>query len=330
VLLSRVAANLYWAARYLERAEDTARIVREHTNLLVDLPTSVPLTWEPLLAVTGDTDLPDDRRPSESTVVTRLLADRSSPSSIAQSVALAREDMRTTREVIPREVWVAANDLHLYVSSHADGAVARRSRARFLERVIAESQKIRGIVLGTMRHDEAFAMMRIGYLLERADMTTRVLDVRAAALLDLAANDPERPLFEDVQWTSVLRSLSALQMYHRTLRRPVDGQHTVRFLLEDRLFPRSIRYCLAEATEQVVVLPRHDAIADALDAALAPVDAAREVAVDAQIVRELCDRLQMGIARVHQTIEATWFRAGDGSAAQPPATAAPPPAPADA
>ena len=130
MLLSRVAEHLYWAARYLERAEDTARVIAEHTHLLVDLPTSVPLTWEPLLAVTGSGAAFRERYTAadEHNIITFLLADRENSSSVVSSVVAARENLRTTREVIPREAWQALNDLYLYATSHHTEAVDRRSR----------------------------------------------------------------------------------------------------------------------------------------------------------------------------------------------------------
>src|SRR6516225_4150497 len=117
MLLSRVAGNLYWAARYLERAEDTARIVREHTNLLVDLPTSVPVTWDPLLAITDIRAGFDGRYDAvdETSIVRYLVADRENQGSILMSVEQARDDLRTCREVVPRELWNVLNDLYLYV-----------------------------------------------------------------------------------------------------------------------------------------------------------------------------------------------------------------------
>ena len=136
MLLARVADNLYWAARYLERAEGTARIVLEHTNLLVDLPTSVPLTWEPLLAITGsDGDFATRfERADEPTIIQFLVAADDNPSSLVQGIALAREDLRVTRQVLPREAWEAVNDLHLYVASHRAEGVNRPSRSRALSR----------------------------------------------------------------------------------------------------------------------------------------------------------------------------------------------------
>ena len=217
MLLSRVAENLYWAGRYLERAEDTARIVREHTNLLIDLPLRAPVTWEPLLAVVGERSDFDERyqRADEASILKYLIGDPDHPGSVLNSIGQTRENLRTTREVLPREAWTAVNDLYLYmVSNHTDG-VARRSRSRFLERVIGESQRVVGILTGTMRRDEAWDFWRLGMQVERADMATRVLDVLAGSVLDA----PDRGAFADVRWMSVLRSLSALQMYHRAMPR---------------------------------------------------------------------------------------------------------------
>ena len=249
MLLSRVAENLYWAARYLERAENTARIVREHTNLIIDLPTSVPLTWEPLLAILGGREQFDAEHGAadELSIVRYLVSDRSNAGSILMSVEQAREDLRTCREVVPREAWQSVNDLYLYVASHHRDGVARPSRSRFLERIVTESLRTEGFVLSTMSRDEAYEFVRLGRTIERADMTTRVLDVSAGSLMDTQAEGGGQ--YEDVQWMSVLRSLSALQMYHRTTRLPVEGPAALRFLLLDAAFPRSVMCCQPGAVD---------------------------------------------------------------------------------
>ena len=158
-LLSRVAEDLYCAARYLERAEATARIVREYTNLIVDLPTSVMSAWAPLLAITGVevlTDIPTD----EMTIIELLVSAPDSPSSILSCVERARENLRSCREVIPTDAWFVVNDLHLFVSSNAGDGLARRSRTRFLDRVIAEHQRLVGILAGAMLRDQDLVVMR--------------------------------------------------------------------------------------------------------------------------------------------------------------------------
>ena len=305
MLLSRTAESLYWAARYLERAEDTARVAREHTNLLVDIPVSVSITWEPLLAITGSHDEFDERftKVDESTIIRFLVADEDNPGSIVASVEGARENLRTTREVLPREVWQAVNDLHLYVQANHDSGVARATRAGFLDRVIGEVQRVGGILGSTMSRDAAYEFLRLGRNIERADMTTRVLDVRASALL---AGGPMHE-YDDVQWMSVLRSVSGLQMYHRATRRPIEGDSVVTFLLTDQAFPRSVGHCMGEMLHGVEQLPRHELVQPACEAALAMVRRAAVDATDGAGLHEAMDRLQIAVAEVHDAVASAYF-----------------------
>ena len=185
MLLARVAEQLYWAARYVERAEGMARVVGVHTHLLVDLPTSVPLTWEPLLDIPGLRD-PFGERGSllrERHIVGFLLADPANRSSVLACVTAARDNLRSSREVLPREAWQAFNDLYLYVASHHAESIDRRHRGRFVDRVVAEAQRFNGTLAGCMGRDSAYQLLDLGRQLERADMACRVLQVRAVALM---------------------------------------------------------------------------------------------------------------------------------------------------
>jgi uncharacterized alpha-E superfamily protein len=312
MLLSRVAETLYWAARYLERAEDTARIVREHTNMIVDLPTSVPVNWEPLLAITGTREAFDARyeKADEMSIVRFLVADRENSGSILRSVEQAREDFRTCREVLPREVWQSVNDLFLYVASHHLDGVARASRSRFLERVIGESLRTAGFLGSTMSRDEAHEFIRLGRSLERADMTTRVLDVRAGSLMRTVGDEGDP--HDDVQWMSVLRSLSALQMYHRATRRPVEGTATLRFLLLDDAFPRSFTCCLNDVVESLRRLPHPDVVLLSCDEARRLLAAVEMDELDGDDLHELADRLQVAIGAIHDRVISTYVRTPAG------------------
>jgi uncharacterized alpha-E superfamily protein len=307
VLLSRVAEQLYWGARYVERAEGTARVVAEHTHLLVDLPTSVPLTWEPLLAVTGARAEFDARYPSaaERHVIAFLLADRDNPSSVLSCIVAARENLRSAREVLPREAWQALNDLYLYATSHHSEAVDRPRRGRFLDKVVAECRRFAGILAGAMSRDEAYLMMCVGRHVERADMTSRVLDVRAVALLDGADDTDGTPRHDEVQWAAVLRSLSALQAYHRRRRGPATGHPTVAFLLRDPDFPGSIAHCLAEVEALAAGLPRAEAVDMAARSALRTLVAVANAPLDR--LHTGLDHVQQAIAAVHDEVEATYF-----------------------
>lgn len=314
MLLARVAEQLYWAGRYVERAEVTARVVNEHTHLLVDLPTSVPLTWEPLLAVPGlrsefDAAYP---APDEPHVVSFLLADRDNPVSVLSTVMAARSNVRTAREVLPREAWQAINDLYLYVTSHHTDGVGRRSRGRFLERVIGDIQRFTGIVTGTMSRDDAYHFLLFGRHVERADMVSRVLDVRAVALLEGWPSpghdraDVGVPIVHDeVQWAAVLRTLSGLEAYYRRGLAPVSGHATVDFLLCDPDFPGSIRYCLDGVLTVLAGLPHADAGRTAAHATLRTLD--RLVTAPLDRLHAGLEGLQVAIAALHEQIEASYF-----------------------
>lgn len=310
MLLSRVADNVYWGGRYLERAEDTARVVRSFTELILDLPTGVASSWEPLLAVVGGREQFDAThvRAEESDVVRFLVADESNHGSVVASVAQARENLRTAREVLPREAWQAVNDLYLFTGHDRESGVDRRSRARYLSRVITDSQRLDGVLTGSMRRDEAYELWRLGQAIERADMTTRVLGVRAASLLALAEQPDGFEDFDEVQWMGVLRSLTGLQMYQRSHRGPIDADSVVRFLLFDVAFPRSVAGCVQRISEAFARLPRPDITLPAADAVVELLAALPAHAADGRALDEAMDRVQLALAAVHDTVYDTFVR----------------------
>jgi uncharacterized alpha-E superfamily protein len=310
MLLSRTADNIYWGARYMERADDTARVVRSFTEVLLDLPTGVASSWEPLLAVIGSRELFDEGhvRANESDIVRFLVADHSNPGSVVSSVAHARENLRTTREVLPRDAWQTVNDLYLYTGRDAESGVDRRSRARFLSRVVSEHQRLDGVISGAMQRDEAYEIWRLGQALERADMTTRVLGVRAAALL--AAPDTADD-YDEVQWMGVLRSLTALQMYQRATRGPIVGSGVVAFLLFDRQFPRSVAGCIERIKSSLSRLPNPDITSPAVDAIERSLASVRADAGDGAALDAAMDLVQLALARVNDAVFDAFMRAGE-------------------
>lgn len=320
-LLSRVADRIYWAARYIERAEDVARIVRAHGDMLADLPHHARVMWRPVIAIVGSGAQYDSRfggdapetRDTETAVVEFLLADRENLASVVSCVSAARENLRTTREMVPREGWQALNDLYLYVSTEVDRGVDRRARERFLGRVIGDSRRLDGILATTMNHDEAYAMWRIGRALERADMTTRVLGVRAAALLEEAVDD-DAPGRDELQWMGVLRSLSAMQMYQRAERGPIEGASVVRFLLEHDRFPRAVRALLREIRRALGELPDPTSLfddVDLVDAALRDSTAdTGDGALAGQQLDDSMDAIQVALAQLDRRIHDRYLRIG--------------------
>ena len=315
MLLSRVADRIYWAARYVERAEDTARIVRAHGETSADLPTEKPRSWKPLVTVVGsdaqyDARIGDERVRGDARSCASCSPTRDNHGSVVSCVSAARENLRTTRETIPRDGWQTLNDLSLYVTVEADRGVDRRARERFLGRVIADSRRLDGVLATSMTHDEAYAMWRLGRALERADMTTRVLGVRAAAVLSAPPGSDEelRFRYDDLQWMGVLRSLTALQMYQRAVRGPIDGPNVVRFLLEHDRFPRSVRALLREIRRALAELPDPSSIVDEVDTVDAMLRGSTDGAIDGAALDRAMDDLQQALAQLDRRITERYLR----------------------
>jgi uncharacterized alpha-E superfamily protein len=312
-LLSRNADRIYWAARYLERAEDLSRLVQSYGELIHDLPTDdeAESRWGVLLAVLGPPgDADEFTSIREREVIRRLVSDVDAPGSVAGGVAAARENLRTTREVLPREAWRAVNDLSLFVRDEAPRADDRRFRDRVLTRVIDDSRRLDGILTSTMTRDDAWEIWRLGRYIERADMTTRVVGVRAAVLM----SESGRPLtYDEVHWMGVLRSLSALQMYQRATRGPISSTAVVQFLLFDRGFPRAVAFCLDEIDRCLDRLSRPELVRDAVATARSALMSVMATTTDGDDLDRAMEWVQTLLAKVGDAVAERYLSIdGDG------------------
>jgi uncharacterized alpha-E superfamily protein len=321
MLLSSVAEHVYWMARYVERAENTARIILVNNNLLLDMPRSIELGWEPLVAITGNADLFQEHydEASERNVIRFLVSDVRNSNCIINSLAQARENLRTTRAILPRAVWETLNDLHAYASDNKTSGMSRRGRYAFLRRIIDYSQLLAGKLSSTMSHDQTYDFLRMGRNMERADMTTRVIDVRGSNLLP-SITEELRP-FDDIQWKSVLDSLAGYQMYRRHVHVRVRGREVLRFLLQDTRFPRAVRYCLAEVESCLRSLDSSEAPLRALGMTQRVLS---RVGVDEIVGEGLTDFLnefQLVHSELNTQITASYFEVGE-EPAEPQAASA--------
>jgi len=319
-MLSRTAENLYWLGRHLERAEAVSRIIREHTKLLVDLPIDVESDWASLLSITGADESYSTRydHPDELGVVSHLMADIGNPTSVIRTVAAARENLRVTRQLMPASLWECVNRLHSTVATSAGNCAARSSRLELCTAIIAASQQLVGILASTVSRDDAFSFYELGRNVERADMTTRVLDVRAAGLLAEGARaempPADRSPYEDVRWMGVLRSLGAQHMYTRTSVGSIHGGSVVDFLVDDEHFPRSISHCVRRIDQILAALPTRTMTVDRSDELKATIgtrsrDTSRlgQQGIDAAELREWVDEVQLGIGALHTSLSSTFF-----------------------
>jgi uncharacterized alpha-E superfamily protein len=318
-MLARVVENVYWLSRYLERAENTARIIGVNTNLLLDLPGGIAPGWLPLVDISGnraefDAQFKDKGTKGEERDVVNFLIAEKNPGSICSSLSAARENARTLREILPTEAWELLNEFFAEFNRDLATGINKRTRFDFLKRIVVTLQTIAGILDGTMNRNDAHTFSTLGRNLERADMTSRIVDVRSAQLLP--AETPELRPFETVQWMSVLKSLSGYQMYRLKMRTRVKRTDVLQFLLRDDQFPRSCLYCLTQLENSLTALPRSEGVLEVLDGAVKFIERAPLATLDQPRLHELIDDIQLRISSVHSRLAEIYFPSGEISGMQ--------------
>ncbi|MBM3262505.1 MAG: alpha-E domain-containing protein [candidate division Zixibacteria bacterium] len=244
-MLSRVADAIYWMSRYVERAENTARFIDVNLHLMLDLPAGFARQWKPLIAVTGDETLFQKRygQATEEHVVEFLTFDRSYPNSIVSCLSQARENARSIREIISSEMWEHLNAFFLTVQNTRPDLAADAPHDFYTE-VKMGCHLMAGITNATMSHGEGWHFGRLGGMMERADKTLRILDVKYFILLP-QVQDVGTP-FDNIGWSALLKSASALEMY-RIAFGLIHPSRVAEFLILHPEFPRAIHYCLRKA-----------------------------------------------------------------------------------
>lgn len=306
-MLSRVAENIYWMARYVERAENTARIVTVNANLLLDLPKGIAPGWRPLVDITGANALFEEHYKdySERHVVRFLLADERNSGSVLAALVAARENCRTIRDFVPREVWELLNEIYLFAREDLPKGMTKGGRHAYLKRVIQGAQNVNGLLSGTMLHDQGYDFLHLGRFLERADMTTRIIDVRSANLLPEEATEL-RP-FETIQWVSVLKSMTAYQAYRRSEQIRVLRGPVLRFLFQNEAFPRSVVHCIEALRTSLSKLPRNDSALRVAGRLKRNLEGTEPRRLNQQQLHAFIDDLQVGIGDLHEELARTWF-----------------------
>jgi uncharacterized alpha-E superfamily protein len=306
MMLSRVAERLYWMARYLERAEDTARITQAYNHLIMDIPHGSEPGWD-ILVRTLDAHLEFTERfraYNEQNVLRFLIADADNPTSIRFSLIAARENVRTTRDVLPAEVWEHVNELYLYAEESAEKSIGRRSRHEFLEQVVNRCQMINGLMMSTLCRDHAYRFINVGQLLERADMTTRVIDVGAGALL---GEERHHTAVDPLIWASLLKSLSAMGTYRRTVGPLVDPDDVVDFVFREPTLPRSVRFCLNGIREDLTPLKNHQEALKRLDRSRRKLSRFNPQKATREQLHRFIDQFQGELIDISEAIAGTWF-----------------------
>jgi len=242
-MLSRVAEALYWMSVNIERAENLARFIEVQLALGPDLLQEVAEQWLPLVMTTGDEDRFRElyAEANRNNVIEFLAFDDRYHNSIANCVALAREAARGIRDVIGSEMWESVNSFHhLLVGARSQMQSILADPYDFFVRIREASYQFNGVTNATFSHGESWHFLRLGRMLERADKTSRILDVKYFVLLP-SLRDVGSPI-DDLQWAAVLRSVSGFEMYRQRYLQIIPAR-VVQFLMLDRKFPRAVLHC---------------------------------------------------------------------------------------
>ena len=255
-MLSRTASHLFWMARYIERAENMARILDVTANmaLVPNAALSEAALWQPALEISGNAEAFQERFKdyTASNVIHYLAMDKENPSSIYSALYSARENARSVRVALTSETWENINALWLEFSQFEGKDLAEAGLREFCDWVKARSHLFRGVSVGTMLQDDAFQFLRLGTFIERADNTARLLDVKYHLLL---------PQEEEVgggvdyyEWSAVLRAVSAFQAYQKVFDDTIQPWRVAELLVLRKDMPRSLHACFAEVSKILDVL----------------------------------------------------------------------------
>ncbi|SMB79160.1 alpha-E domain-containing protein [Deinococcus hopiensis] len=259
LLLSRLAENLFWIGRYVERAENTARLLNVNYSASLEMPGRARDSWRPLLELTGGEAQLRAKygRVDTRTISAWLSFDRDNPSSIASSVARARENARGLRDRLPSEMWEAINRTYLGLCFQNEDLLSRDGLTEYCDSARDASQFFFGIAFATFPRDEGWSFLRAGQMLERGDNMLRVLQSTHRGEDRQALSDPKQHAVQDLRWVSVLKGASAYEAYRKRVHTGIVPERVEEFLLLDEFFPRSVRYSAENLDDALAQIDRH-------------------------------------------------------------------------
>lgn len=250
-MLGKTAGGLLWMARYLERSENTARLVHAGFRIALTRSAAAEDEWASILATAGAQSAFRHRheRLDQAHVIDFLLRDPTNPSSVISAVEAARANARLVRTALTREVWEAINVAWMTLRQALAKPVTQTELPRLLDLIRQQCELVHGAIHATMLRNDIYSFVRIGELLERADNTSRILDVKYYVLLPAAASVGSS--LDNVQWETILRCSSAERSFGWLHGGEISPGKIAEFLILDRRMPRSLAFCYAGLVEHL-------------------------------------------------------------------------------
>ncbi|GGW59737.1 alpha-E domain-containing protein [Alishewanella tabrizica] len=310
-MLARSGENIFWLGRYLERLDDTARLVNATSHLLIDSHKDTEFGWPVLLDVMGldsshilmeyglDPKDASQLAHIEQAVMQHLISNVESPISIRTACSQLKFNARTIRQLLPRDMWEELNKLDSFVQQQCQALNGRQQRYQLMTEISRRCQMVLGSVDSVMLRGDAFDLFTVGRHLERADMVTRIMDVMV--LQTLQPSLLKRPRF---RWISILNALGGVESYHYYLANNATGAEAdaIDYLLSYADFPRSVSYCLNRVAASAKGLPDSAATLQHVQQLQALINQQPLTDLSTAQLHELIDQIQAGIIHLHQVL----------------------------
>ncbi len=250
-MLGKTAGGLFWMFRYLERSENTTRLLDTGIRIAVTRSSAAENEWASIVSTAGARDAFLSRHDEfeAGKVIDFLLRDRSNPSSVLSVVEAARNNARLVRTALTREVWEATNECWMTLKATLSRPVSTKNLTGVLATVRQQSGLVRGALHGTMLRNDIYNFTRLGTFIERADSTARILDVKYYVLLPSVSHVGSS--LDNVQWETILRSVSGLRAYRWKHGGEITPTGIAEFLVLDRQMPRSLAFCFNKIVDNL-------------------------------------------------------------------------------
>jgi uncharacterized alpha-E superfamily protein len=306
-MLSRVGERVYWLARYLERVENTARLINVHTALLMDLPGDLEINWYTLVQIFDGQKKYNETHDvvDENNIMQFLIVDKENSVSLVNSLLAMRENTRTSLDIIPEDTWEQVNELYLMVKDSMPAISNRYRRQKMMLSIMERCQTICGILGNHMSRNDAFNFIQMGKYIERADMTSRILEMTSLLLSEARSESLKK--YEGILWTDLLRALSGHQMYLHAKSGSIKSHKVLAFLIKNDEFPRSLYFSMDAIGNYLNDLPRSKELLTMQGKIIKQIDTYDLKNIPSDQVYIVMDKFQEEMTKLHKTISSTWF-----------------------
>ena len=293
-MLASIAEKTYWLSRYIERIENTSRLINVNSDLLLDIPYEGSDDLKHLIKITGHIN-DFKKKNTKENVYYFLIQDESNPSSIKYSIEMAKMNSRYLLTMLPKSAWEQFNNLYIDFNSK------HKPHSEDLYRIIRNSQRFFAIITDGMQRNDVFNFIKLGRFIERADMLSRIIEDQI-----LRKENYVNKYYQNLQWSSVLRSINGFESFKLINKDNLNQEIVLRFMIMEKLFPRSLKYCVNKLLEVQRFLPKSPSIKKDISILLKDFTNENLYKNDKKMLKTL-DDFQFGLINLDKTVKENFF-----------------------